>query len=164
MNAYLYHNNTDNNNNSNNKHREELKDPDSVHECLQDRRPRCETLVRMENISHTEKECTLCKQGFTVEMANYSDTECLTTYRDGCRWVRVPNRNWSRDVKSERMLLYGKKVDRQEKAERHFLFLQIPVGKKYQINWKSPESWFRRDGLHLLSIYFAKWDSNCLEH
>ena len=70
-----------------------------------------------------------------------------------------------RDVKSERLLLlYGKKVDRQEKAERHFLFFANTCWKKLPNDWKSPESWFKRHALHLLSIYFAKWDSNCLEH
>ena len=108
-----------------------MKDPgpDSVHECLPDLK--CETLVRMENVSHTEKECTICKQGINVEMANYTDTECLTTFRDGCRWVRVPNRSWSRDVKSERLYLNGKRLIGGKRQK--YILLQIPVGKKYQM-------------------------------
>ena len=61
---------------------------------------RCETLVRVEEVDHTEEECTICKQGYTMEVVEYTDTECVTTYRDSCSWGGDPNRVWSRDVKS----------------------------------------------------------------
>ena len=54
----------------------------------------------MEEVDHTEEECTICKQGYTMEVVEYTDTECVTTYRDSCSWGGDPNRVWSRDVKS----------------------------------------------------------------
>ena len=87
-------------NNIYNNHREELKDPYYVNECLPEVRRSCETLVRVEDVEHTEEECTICKQGYTMEVVDYTDTECVTTYRDSCSWGGDPNRVWSRDVKS----------------------------------------------------------------
>ena len=61
----------------------------------------------MEEVDHTEEECTICKQGYTMEVVNYTDTECETTFpEEECRdvektqLVKVPYQECFQEVAS----------------------------------------------------------------
>ena len=96
----------------------------------------------MEEVDHTEEECTICKQGYTMEVVDYTDTECVTTYRDSCSWGGDPNRVWSRDVKSYFAITFWQ--------QRTYYY------RRYVLNSEMDGS--------CIYICYAKGDLNCQDH